>query len=176
VLELEVVYLSVFGLLLLVAFSALHRRLSFEVTPFAVRMTTVGLFGTTRAQWPRATVRKVHLNRIDQKLYLWLGSGDEVSVFLSRDPVASVAAYDAVAAAMTAIPAAPEVQQLRPPDPSGALPPSRARTVLLSVGYGLAIAAFVTLPFAWPLSLVLFVVASFPFGIAMGTQRRQLWT
>ena len=172
----EVAYATTFGLLLLSAFATLHRRLSFQVTPYALRTTTVGLFGVSRTEWPRAQVRKVHLNRIDQKVYLWLGSGDEVSVFLSRDPVASAAAFDALAAALAAVPAAPEGEQLRPPDPSGAMPPSHARTTLLNVGYALAIAALVCLPIAWPLSIVLFVVASVPFGIAMGTQRKEFWT
>jgi hypothetical protein len=54
--------------MVLLAIERVHRRMSFEVTPFALTTIRRGPFGSGRMVWPRASLLQVHLNRFNKKL------------------------------------------------------------------------------------------------------------
>ncbi len=160
----------------------LHRGVSFEVSPFALRVDRVDVFGVTHRAWPRSAVLDVRMNRVTRGLVLRLAGEDTLDVPLGPDGAANELVMHELLAALTAILPAPPGSQVRP-SPSDGLRPSTARSALLTVASGMVVAGVACLcigfaghPRVGMAGLGLMLASAGPAGIALGTQRKDIWT
>jgi hypothetical protein len=159
-------------------FSRVERRrlqINFEINQYEFRMTTGNIFGTTRRRWPRCKLSEIYLSPISGAMVIRLIKDDPVDVRVSDDPAIARRVTHELSAALMAIPAAPPGTQLHPADPSAGLPPGPAKTALHWSGLALTVVAFAGIPFSHGLSLYGLVPAAICVGIALGTQRKDVW-
>jgi hypothetical protein len=148
---------------------------SFEVTPFAFRLTTTGPLGVRVSTWPRSNLTEVRVNRFNNHIVLRLAGQDPLEVNVGLDPVGTERVMHEVIASTTVIPVAPAHRQVVAQNLAGGLPPSPARTSLLRLSVGLCVVALVFVPLVPLVSLITAVLAIIPIGLAFGTQRRDQW-
>ena len=145
---------------------------AFEVTPFALRLTIRGPFGTDRAAWPRSALTELRVNRIENQLVLKLVGRDPVGVTVAANVVATEAVMHELTAALTAVLPAPPDRQVVAADPLAGLPASPARSALTAAAAVLGVGGLVLL-WAWPwLGCPMVIVAAAAAGIALGSQRK----
>ena len=145
------------------------------MTPFALRLTIRGLFGVTRAAWPRSAVGELRVNKIENRLMLRLAGRDPLGVVVAASPAATEAVMHELIAAMTAVLPAPPGRQVVADDPLAGLPESPARSALIWLAGGSAVVGLATV-FVWPwLACLVLIVAAAAAGLALGSQRKQYW-
>ena len=152
-----------------------HGGTRFEVTPRALHFIDAGRAGTTRTAYPRWCVAGLHVNRISGALEVRFTGHAALAVACGADPAADVVMAE-LAAALVLVPAAPRGQQASAPYAVGTpaqLAGTRSR--LLTTGFVLVAVAVACLPILGPFAVYLFVAASVPFGVALGTQRKDYW-
>ena len=154
----------------------MRQRAVLEVDGSAVRLTTFSPRRVIETRvWPRSHVAEARLNRSNGKLLLVITGRDLVDINVSPSHEVTEWVAREVDAALRSIPAAASSPMFDADAPTPPMQPGAARTALVTIAVILSLAGVVLVAMFGPVGLPLFLLAAFPAGLALGSQKKEFW-